>query len=152
MIQDYKIETDWIEVHDSPSVYDSKSEINSLTYKIIGICFEVYNQLGKGFLEVVYKDALEYELQKNGISFEREKKYIIKYKDVTLKHFYYADFVIEDQLVFEVKAQQGIIDEYYKQVINYLAVSNLNLALLVNFGENSLKHKRIILTDKLNPR
>jgi len=63
-------------------------------YKIIGKCFEVHNSLGPGFLEIVYKDALEYEFKKAGIPFEREKKYEVHYKDLILSHKFYADFVV----------------------------------------------------------
>ena len=116
------------------------------TYKIIGICMEVHKQLGKGFLEIVYKDAIQYELTKENISFSREKKFEIEYKDIVLPHFYVADFVAFDSIILEVKAQEGFAEEHYKQVINYLAASKLKLGLIVNFGEDSLKFKRVILT------
>ena len=64
------------------------------SYKIIGICFEVHNNLGPGFLEIVYKDALEYEFKRAGIPFEREKEYEVNYKDIILPHKFYADFVV----------------------------------------------------------
>ncbi len=115
-------------------------------FQIIGTCMEVHRELGKGFLEIVYKDALEYEFNKKGITFEREKKFDIQYKEIKLAHSFYADFVVYNNIILEVKAQEGIIDESYKQVINYLAVSKLQLGLLVNFGEASLKFKRIVLT------
>lgn len=115
-------------------------------FQIIGTCMEVHRELGKGFLEIVYKDALEYEFNKKGITFEREKKFDIQYKEIKLAHSFYADFVVYNNIILEVKAQEGIIDESYKQVINYLAVSQLQLGLLVNFGEASLKFKRIVLT------
>ena len=68
------------------------------SYEIIGICMEVYRILGKGFLEIVYKDAIEYEFKKKGISYEREKKYEIEYKDIVLPHHFYADFVVHDKV------------------------------------------------------
>jgi len=61
-------------------------------YKIVGCCLEVYNNLGKGFLEIVYKDAIEYEFVKNNVPFVREKQFNIKYKDIILQHKYFADF------------------------------------------------------------
>jgi GxxExxY protein len=115
------------------------------SYEIIGICMEVHRILGKGFLEIVYKDALEYEFKKKGISYKREKKYEIEYKDIILPHHFYADFVVHDKIILEVKAQKGIVENHYKWVINYLAVSNCKLGLLVNFGEESLVTKRLIL-------
>ena len=73
-------------------------------YKIIGLCMEVHKILGKGHSEVVYKDALEYEFRMNQIPFEREKEYLIRYKDIILPRKYNADFVIFDEIIFEVKA------------------------------------------------
>ena len=144
------IEDEWVEVNEPIESYDTG--LNQFTYKIIGCCFDVYNELGKGFLEIVYKDALEYEFKKRNIVFEREKKYKIHYKDIILKHYYVADFVVENCVIFEVKAQSGIIEDHYKQVINYLAASKCDFALLVNFAENSLKYKRIILSKNKNSR
>lgn len=118
------------------------------SYKIIGICMEVHNQLGPGFLEVVYKDALEYEFKARGISYEREKNYKIAYKDVVLKHDYYADFVVFDKIILEVKAVAAISDEFIAKGINYCRASGCLLTLIVNFGEISLNSKRIIADEK----
>lgn len=74
------------------------------SYEIIGKCFEVHNNLGSGFLEIVYKDALEYEFKKAGIPYNREKKYEVNYKGIILPHKFYADFVIYDKIILEVKA------------------------------------------------
>ncbi|MBN2891851.1 MAG: GxxExxY protein [Bacteroidales bacterium] len=116
------------------------------TYEIIGKCIEVHKNLGAGFLEIVYKDALEFEFKKVNISFEREVKYEVNYKEVILPHYFYADFVVFDKIILEVKAlSKGFADEHIAQGINYLKVSGNKLALLVNFGETSLKQKRIIL-------
>jgi len=115
------------------------------TYKIIGACMEVHKQLGKGFLEIVYKDALEIEFKLKGIPFVREQKFEITYKGNKLNRFYVADFVAFDSIILEVKAQEFVIDENYKQVINYLAVSKQKLGLIINFGEDSLKFKRVAL-------
>jgi GxxExxY protein len=124
--------------------------LNNLIYKdeaydIIKCCFEVHRILGKGFLEAVYKDALSEEFKSSGIAFKREQKFEIVYKGVVLPHYYYSDFIVYDKIVLEVKAQQDVIDANYKQVINYLAASRMKLGLLVNFGESSLKFKRVVL-------
>jgi len=124
--------------------------MNELIYKeesylIIGICMKVHSNLGAGFLEIVYKDALEYEFKKARISFEREKKYVVNYDGVILPHKFYADFVIYDKIILEIKAVSGIADEFVAQAINYLKVSDNKLALIVNFGELSLQSKRIVL-------
>lgn len=109
---------------------------------------DVHNNLGAGFLEIVYKDALEYEFRKAGISYEREKKYLVKYKGRTLPHKFYADFVVFDKIILEIKAVAGIADEFVAQAINYLKVSGDKLALIVNFGELKLNYRRIVLEEK----
>ncbi len=119
-------------------IYPEKS------YDIIGKCFEVHNQLGAGFLEIVYKDALEFEFRKAGIPFEREKEYLVNYKGVILPHKFYADFVVFGNIILEVKAISEIPDFAIAQAINYLKVSNNKLALIVNFGEPKLCYKRIV--------
>ena len=134
---------------EEPEIFYSKKEDFPLkveTYKIIGLAMEVHKNLGKGFLEIVYKDALELEFQWNKIPYLREKPYNIEYKGTPLKRFYVADFIGYEKIVIEVKAQNSIIDENYKQTINYLAVSKLTVGLILNFGEDSLNFKRVILT------
>ena len=126
--------------------YDEiKYPLQKESYEIIGICMEVHRILGRGFLEIVYKDALEYEFNVRGIPYEREKLYEIQYKEIILPHKYYADFVVFDNIILEVKAQKGIVDEHYRWVINYLAISKCPLGIIVNFGEDSLVTKRLIL-------
>ena len=113
-------------------------------FQIIGKCMEVHNNLGHGFLEIVYKDALEYEFKKAGIPYQREKEYKVIYKDIILPHKFYADFVVFNSIILEVKGVSAITDEFTAQCINYLKVSGNKLALLVNFGELRLNYKRII--------
>ncbi|WP_396186316.1 GxxExxY protein, partial [Flavobacterium sp.] len=115
------------------------------SYKIIGLCMEVHRILGKGHSEVVYKDALEYEFRTNFIPFEREKSYEIEYKDIVLPRKYIADFVLHNEIIFEVKAISQLTNSDIKQTLNYLASSKNKLGLLAYFGEDSLKYKRIIL-------
>lgn len=114
------------------------------SYQIIGICMDIHNILGGGFLEIVYKDALEYELRKLNIPYEREKQYDIPYKEIVLPHKFYADFIIFNKIILEIKAVDSIVDEFIKQTINYLAVSKCKLGLIVNFGKEKLTHKRIV--------
>lgn len=106
---------------------------------------EVHNNLGAGFLEIVYTDALEYEFRKANISYEREKKYEVNYKGTILPHTFYADFVVMDKIILEAKAVQTITDEFMAQAINYLKVSDNRLALIVNFGELKMNCKRIVI-------
>jgi GxxExxY protein len=123
--------------------------VNDLIYKeevysFISCCFEVHKHLGSGFLEAVYKDALCHELKLRNIPFERERKFEIEYKGIILPHYYYCDLIIHDKIVIEIKAQENIVGSHYKQLINYLAASEIKLGLLVNFGEESLKFKRVV--------
>lgn len=115
------------------------------TYEIIGICMEVHNNLGAGFLEVVYKDALEYEFQSRNIPYQREKEYAVNYKGIILPHKFFADFVVFDAVVLEIKCASCIVDEHTAQALNYLKVSGNKIALVVNFGETRLNYKRLIL-------
>ena len=114
-------------------------------YKIIGICMEVHTILGKGHSEIIYGDALEYEFKKNKIPYNREMKFNITYKEIILLHHYFSDFLIFDQIILEIKAIQQLSSSEIKQTLNYLAASKNKLGLLVNFGEDSLRYKRIIL-------
>ena len=115
------------------------------SFKIIGCCLEVYNTLGRGFLEIVYKDALEYEFIKNNIPYQREKEFPIPYKETILPHKFYADFTVYDKIILEIKHAEMISKEYIAKTLNYLTVSKYKLGLIVNFGESSLSHKRIVL-------
>lgn len=113
------------------------------TYQIIGILFEVHKNLGKGFSEIVYKDAIEYEFSLQNIPFEREKEFSVKYKETTLKHKFYADFVVYNDIILEIKTVDCFNNTHYNQCLNYLKISNNELALLVNFNSVSLEYKRI---------
>ena len=114
------------------------------SYELIGICMEVHRELGMGFREVIYKDALEYEFQQRDIIYERERPFIVKYKSITLPRRYNADFIVFDSIILEVKASTLIVDGFVKQTINYLKASNLQLGIIANFGQNSFVSKRVI--------
>ena len=86
-----------------------------------------------------------FELNRAGIPFSREKNYEITYKGVILPHYYYADFVVWQKILFEAKAVEKLTDSHLKQVLNYLAASKLRVGLLVNFGGDVLEWKRVIL-------
>ena len=114
------------------------------TFKIIGICMEVHRNLGPGLLEVVHKDALEIEFKANNIPFEREKEFSIEYKGIILPHKFYADFIVNEDIVLEVKAVKEFSGEHTAQVLNYMKLSNSEIGLLVNFQNKSLQHKRLV--------
>ena len=115
------------------------------TYEIIGLCMEVHKILGKGFNEIVYKKALQFEFLKKKIPFEREKEYEIEYKDIILSKRYYADFVVFDEIILEIKAISQLTTSDVGQTLNYLACSKNKIGLVINFGEDSLKYRRVIL-------
>ncbi|HAH54883.1 MAG TPA: GxxExxY protein [Flavobacterium sp.] len=115
------------------------------TYQIIGLCMEVHKILGKGFSEIVYKEALQYEFLQEGIPFEREKGYEIEYKNIILSKGYSADFVVFDEIILEIKAISQLTNSDTKQTLNYFACSKNKIGLVVNFGEDSLKYRRVIL-------
>jgi GxxExxY protein len=87
-------------------------------FQLVGLCMEIHRELGKGHDEVIYKDALLVELSRAGIPFLREKNYEITYKGVILPHYYYADFVVWDKILFEAKAIEKLTDSHIKQVLN----------------------------------
>jgi len=148
-MNEYKIEKEeWLEFKEPDVSYGGKSNLRfeEETYQILNACFEVHNNLGQGFLESVYQEALEIEFKLRDIPFEIEKKLQIFYKEHKLKKTFEADFLIFDNVILELKAQEGSLEKHYKQVLNYLKASNREIALLVNFGEDSLKFKRIVFT------
>jgi len=114
------------------------------TYQIIGAAQEVHKELGPGFLEVVYHDALEIEFRKAKVAYQREFPISIYYKNEKLNRTYYADFFCFDKIIVEVKAAKNTTDVDFAQVLHYLKATQQRLGLLINFGEPSLKVKRII--------
>jgi len=106
---------------------------------------EVYNTLGYGFLEVVYKDAMEIEFLERDMDYRREDEHSIEYKGILLKHKFFADFTLFNEIIVEVKANKdGITDDAIAQTLNYLKASGIKLALIINFGKGSLDYKRLV--------
>ena len=114
------------------------------SYKIINACMEVHKELGPGFLESVYQEALGIEFDKQNIPFEKEKELIIKYKNVILNKKYFADFVCYDKIIIELKALGNLNNDHIAQVLNYLKATDFKLGILVNFGEPKLTYKRLV--------
>lgn len=115
-------------------------------YEIIGAAMQVYNTLGHGFLEAVYQEALEIELKRRGIPYEREKELLIHYGDITLQQTYKADFVCYGKIIVELKAVSCLEDSHRSQVLNYLHATNMKLGLLINFCDpEDLKFERLVL-------
>ncbi|MCQ3973385.1 MAG: GxxExxY protein [Anaerolineae bacterium] len=114
-----------------------------LAYAIVGAAMEVHRLLGPGFLEAVYQAALAHEFTLRNIPFEQFKKLPVTYKGVLVGD-YEADFVVANQIILEIKAASTLHPKHEAQAINYLAVTGFRLAILLNFGADSLQHKRLV--------
>lgn len=113
--------------------------------EILGLCMEVQKTLGFGFLEVIYKDAMQIEFQHNGLLHLREPELLVKYKGEQLLHRFFADFICYKEIIVEVKtSEKGISDDHIAQVLNYLRVSGNMVGLIINFGKRRLEYKRLI--------
>jgi GxxExxY protein len=118
--------------------------VDSQTYEIIGAALEVHRELGCGFLEAVYQEALREELSSRNIPFRAEVEMPIFYKGKRLKTSYRADFVCNESIIVELKAISKLGDIEAAQVLNYLRAGRIERGLLFNFGSKSLEHRRLI--------
>ncbi|MDN5328493.1 MAG: hypothetical protein PWP35_280 [Bacteroidales bacterium] len=118
------------------------------SYKIIGCCFEVYNELGPGFLEAVYQEALALELSKQSVPYIAQAEMNVFYKGIELRKKYYPDFLCYDNIILEIKAMESLSPADEAQIINYLKGTNSPLGLLVNFGGEKFQYKRFANTKK----
>jgi len=114
-----------------------------ITHKIIGVCMNVHSELGNGFQEVIYQRCVEIELQEKGLQFARELEMPLYYKNNQVGSRR-ADFLVEDKVLLELKAVSEITTTHHAQILNYLQAYKLQVGLLINFGEESLKFKRFI--------
>lgn len=119
------------------------------TYAIIGAAMEVHRQIGPGFLEAVYHEALKIELTERRVPFASEARIPIKYKGRTLASYYQADFICFDQVVVEIKALKNLTSIEEAQILSYMRVARLSVGLLINFGTPSLQRKRFVMTHSL---
>ncbi|MDX2190110.1 MAG: GxxExxY protein [Bacteroidota bacterium] len=118
-----------------------------LSNRVIKCFYDVYNTLGYGFLEKVYENALYYELTQNGIYCTKQFPIKVHFKDQLVGE-YYADILVEDKLILELKAAETIIEEHEFQLINYLKATNIELGLLLNFGKAPQFKRKIFTNDK----
>ena len=115
-----------------------------LTEKIINCCFKVHNELGPGFKERIYHNALKLFLDEEGLKYETEKAFEVNVKGERVGSFK-LDLIIEDKVIVELKAVTGYIPEVFKyQLLSYLKVSDLHIGLLINFGNKSCQVKRFV--------
>ena len=119
-----------------------ESELNALSEKVIGCSYSISNKLGCGFLEKVYENALAHEIRKLGLKVEVQKPLFVMYDGVVVGE-YFADLLVEDILLIELKTTNGFSENHKAQCINYLNATKLPLCLLVNFGRPRVEIKRI---------
>ena len=116
------------------------------SYRLMGACFEVYKEKGCGFLEAVFQECLQMELDDQGIPFVAQPKLAVSYKGRPLKQTYTPDFICFEKIVVELKAVSALADEHRAQVHNYLRATGHRLGLLVNFGHfPKVEYERIAL-------
>jgi len=116
-------------------------------YQIIGGCFNVYNEKGCGFLEPVYQECMEIELEFQQLPSCSQAELELTYRERVLKNTYIPDFICYDKIILELKAAKEITDEHRAQVMNYLKATGYKLGLLVNFGHHpDLQYERIVNT------
>ena len=114
------------------------------SYKIIGAAMEVHKELGSGFLEAIYHEALLIEFTEREIPYISEAKLDVSYKGRTLIKYYESDFICYDKIIVEIKAVNELSSIHESQVINYLKATGLKLGILINFGAASLEYRRLI--------
>ena len=114
-----------------------------LSYQIIGILFEAYNQLGPGYHEKYYQKAIATELKRCGLSFKEQVFGPLKFKEETIGR-QYLDFLIEDKIILEIKKGDRFSRRNIEQILTYLKTTGLKLGIIANFGQKELKFKRII--------
>ncbi|MFI5174661.1 MAG: GxxExxY protein [Terriglobia bacterium] len=121
-----------------------KEQGDPRSYSVIGAAMEVHRQLGCGFLEAVYQEAMDSELTARGIPHHSQVELPVLYKGVRLRTHYRADFICYDSLIVELKALTSLSGVEESQLINYLKATELKIGLLLNFGARSLEYKRFI--------
>lgn len=114
-----------------------------ISYRIVGAAMEVYRHLGPGFLEAVYEDALCHEFTLQNIPFRRQVEIPVYYKGIEMST-YFADIFVQNEVILEIKAVSKLMDRHFAQAIHYLTATSMRLAILINFGGQTLEYKRIV--------
>ncbi len=117
-----------------------------LTDKILKAFYRVYNTLGYGFLEKVYENAMLLELRGMGLRCERQRPIAVYYRDQKVGE-YFADLIVEEGVIIELKASEGLVEEHEYQLINYLKATEIEVGLLLNFGKKP-QFKRKVFTNQ----
>lgn len=125
-------------------MFEEKILYKELSYKVVGLAMQVHTELGYGFLEKVYENALMITLRENGIKAEQQIPIKVYFHDQIVGE-YIADILVEDCIILELKGQDRIIENHKAQTLNYLKATGLKLAILLNFGKYKLESERLVL-------
>lgn len=119
---------------------------NQISYDVRGAIFKVYNTLGSGLFESVYKTALSYEIEQLGYSVKRQVALPLVYEEIKFEQGFRIDILVENKVIIELKSVETLANVHYKQVLTYLKLSNKKLGILVNFNSESIKDsiKRVV--------
>lgn len=124
-------------------MFDEKIIHKELSYKIVGLAMQVHTELGFGFVEKVYENALMILFRENGIKAEQQVPIKVYFHGQIIGE-YVADILVEDSIILELKAQTHILDKHKVQTLNYLKATNLKLGILLNFGKQKLEYERLV--------
>ena len=116
------------------------TELNQLSYDIIGCAYQVHKKLGPGLLESTYETCLCYELQKKGIQYERQKELNINYDGILLQNAYRIDLLVKNKIMLELKAVDELKPIHTAQLLTYMKLSNIHIGLLINFNTVNLQN------------
>lgn len=145
---DYAIEDVALHFVEEPKLKFASSEVNDLTIKIVEAAMDVYTTFGNGFEPGIYKECLCVELETRKIKFKKDQTFEVVYKGVKLPYKYRADIIVENKIAIGILAENYIMEEDSRKMINQLAASKKKVGLLLNFGESALRYKRIIHTSE----
>lgn len=123
---------------------EDKILYKDLSYKIVGLAMQVYNKLGYGFLEKVYENALMVLFRREGIQAKQQAPMTVYFEGQAVGD-YYADILVENKIILELKSAEEIVDSHRSQVLNYLEATELQLAIILNFGKEMLEYERLVL-------
>ena len=131
--------------HELTQMDTNENEIlyKDLSYKIVGLAMRVHRKLGYGFLEKVYENALMVLFRREGIEAKQQAPITVYFEEEIVGN-YYADILVEDKVILEIKSVEKIIDAHIAQTLNYLKATGLRLAIILNFSKEKLEYKRII--------
>jgi GxxExxY protein len=126
-----------------PQMNADERRLNEITEKIIGLAYKVANSLGHGFLEKIYENALVVELTQEGLQVSQQHPISVFYNGQNIGD-YFADLLVENEIVVEIKASRAVDDRHFAQCLNYLKATGLKICLLINFGKQKVETRRVV--------